>query len=363
MTSQETESPLTYPWKDFLPEFGQLKEVHPGVFWLRLPLPFALDHINVWLLRDEFNGQPGWTLIETDVALDEKEVFWQHLFRHGLEGLPIVRVLVTHMHPDHVGLAGWLCAHWQAPLWMSMTDYTVASLWVQPPSETNSLASLGQATAAHYARNGLTDADLLEQIRARDSYYSNLVGPLPTQFHRLLHGDNVTIDGAQWQAIVGYGHAPEHLSFWCAEKNLLISGDMVLPRISTNVSVHAYEPDSDPLTLYLNSLDNYAHVDGQALVLPSHGRPFYGLHERIKQQHEHHAERLQETYEACAQRPISAADLVPIMFKRPLDAHQMTFAMGEALAHLHALYYAGKLQRQLDDDGIYRFTSIAQEAN
>lgn len=358
--SQKNNPSLTYPWEDFLPEFGTLKEVGPGVFWVRLPLPFALDHINVWLLRDEIDGQAGWTVIDTGVAREEQKALWERIFAEQLEGLPIVRVLVTHMHPDHVGLAGWHCERWQAPLWMSMTDYMVACMWLQPASASNPLLSqVGQATAAHFQRNGLADAALLQEIRARDSYYPSLVSSLPSRFHRILHGDKIRIGAHEWEAIVGYGHAPEHVSLWCPELNICISGDMLLPRISTNVSVQAYEPDANPLTLYLRSLERYAPIDADALVLPSHGRPFIGIHERIRQQHEHHAARLQETLEACAQEDgLSAAELVPIMFRRPLDAHQMNFAMGEAIAHLHALYYEGTLQRRLVD-GVYRFYTVS----
>lgn len=356
MTAQTSIQELSYPFGEHLPEIGQLKEVSPGVFWMRLPLPFALDHINVWLLKDEFDGQLGWTLIDTGVARPEQKGIWQSVFEQGLEGLPIVRVLVTHMHPDHVGLAGWLCAHWQAPLWMSMTDYMVASLWAQPPTQTGSPHHLmGHSSAEHYQRHGLDAPELLAQIRQRDSYYSDLVSPLPARFRRLMHGDTFTIGAHQWQAIAGYGHAPEHLSLWCPAANILISGDMLLPRISTNVSVHAYEPEADPLSLYLRSLDEFADVDEQALVLPSHGRPFHGVHVRIQQQREHHQERLQETLEACqTEVGLSAAELVPIMFKRTLDTHQLTFAMGEAIAHLHLLYHDGRIKRRIVD-GVYRF--------
>lgn len=353
--SRKSNPSLTYPWEDFLPEFGTLKEVGPDVFWVRLPLPFALDHINVWLLRDEIDGQQGWTLIDTGVALDEQKAIWERIFAEHLEGLPILRVLVTHMHPDHVGLAGWHCQRWNAPLWMSMTDYMVACMWLQPASDINPLLSqVGQATATHFQSHGLSDPQLLEQIRARDGYYPSLVSNLPPRFHRILHGDTIRIGQHDWEVIIGYGHAPEHISLWCPEINVFISGDMLLPRISTNVSVQAYEPGANPLTLYLRSLDRYAHIHKDAVVLPSHGRPFRGVHERIRQQHEHHDERLKETYDACANGGLTAAELVPIMFRRTLDAHQMNFAMGEAIAHLHALYYEDKLQRRLED-GVYRF--------
>jgi glyoxylase-like metal-dependent hydrolase (beta-lactamase superfamily II) len=180
---------------------------------------------------------------------------------------------------------------------------------------------------------------------------------MPEAFIRLVHGSKIKIHGHEWQAITGYGHAPEHISLYCPDKNVLISGDMVLPRISTNISVFDYEPMGNPLPAYLNSLDGYKHLPVDALVLPSHGRPFKGLHERIAQQHAHHADRLQEVLDACA-TPHSATDILPVMFRRKLDLHQTTFAMGEAIAHLHALYYDGKLSRSVGADGIIRFTRI-----
>lgn len=354
MTAEISTQELSYPFGEELPDFGQLKQVHPDLYWMRLPLPFALDHINVWLLRDEFAGQDGWTLIDTGVARPEQKAIWQSVFQQGLQGLPIVRVLVTHMHPDHVGLAGWLCRHWQAPLWMSMTDYMVASLWAEPATA-SAHHRLGQLSAAYYQRHGLSDAQRLAEIGQRDSYYADLVTPLPASFNRLMHGDRIQIGACQWQAIAGYGHAPEHISLWCPQANVLISGDMVLPRISTNVSVHAYEPEANPLALYLRSLNEFAAVDEQALVLPSHGRPFHGVHVRIREQQAHHQARLQETLQACQSKEgLSAAELVPLMFKRKLDTHQLTFAMGEAIAHLHFLYHEGRIERRLVD-GVYRF--------
>jgi len=172
---------------------------------------------------------------------------------------------------------------------------------------------------------------------------------------RIMHGSTFRINGHLWSAIAGYGHAPEHMALYCDDKKVLISGDMVLPRISTNISVFDYEPMGNPLPLYLNSLHAYDHLPADTLVLPSHGRPFTGLHVRIGQQLTHHADRLAEVYEACVV-PQSTTDILPLMFKRKLDLHQTTFAMGEAAAHLHALYFDEKLTRELCADGIIRFT-------
>jgi len=347
------EHQLQYPWGDEQPEAGYAKEVAQGVKWIRMPLPFALDHINLWLLRDRIDGRDGWTIVDCGISRDEVKTLWEQVFANELEGLPVLRVLVTHMHPDHVGLAHWLCERWDARLWMSMTDFMVASLW---SSRSTGSGPNGQAAVEHFSRHGLADPEAQDQIRRRAGYYPNLVPAMPTRYTRMLHDDTVAIGGRDWRVIVGYGHAPEHVSLFCAELDTLISGDMVLPRISTNVSVFDYEPDANPLPLYLRSLDRYAGLPADTLVLPSHGRPFKGLHQRVAQQHQHHADRLEEVLQACVQ-PQSTSDIVPVLFKRKLDLHQLTFAMGEALAHLHALYFDGKLARQTGADGIVRFVA------
>lgn len=347
------EHQLQYPWGDAQPQPGAAQTVADGVKWIRMPLPFALDHINLWLLRDEIDGRAGWTVVDCGISRDEVKALWEQVFEQALEGLPVLRVVVTHMHPDHMGLADWLCRRWQAPLWMSMTDYAVAALW---SSRTAGAGPNGEAAVGHFARHGLTDTDAQEQIRQRAGYYPNLVPAVPARFTRLMHGDRVRIGARDWQVIVGYGHAPEHVSLYSGDLRVLISGDMVLPRISTNVSVFDYEPEANPLPQYLDSLRRYDGLPADTLVLPSHGRPFKGLHERIAQQHSHHADRLAEVLQACAE-PCSASDIVPVLFKRKLDLHQLTFAMGEALAHLHALYFDGKLTRRTGADGIIRFSA------
>lgn len=351
------EQRLEYPLGDTLAQPGDPLALADGVYWIRMPLPFVLDHINLWLLRDRIDGRDGWTIVDCGVARPEVKALWDRIFEEKLEGLPVLRVIVTHMHPDHVGLAGWICERWKSPLWISMTDYFVARHWAQPDSGDHSGGGPnGEAAVVHFSRHGMQDPESLEQIRQRAGYYTSLVEPLPGSFRRLIHGDRITIGGREWRVIVGYGHAPEHVSLYCDDLGVLISGDMVLPRISTNVSVFHFEPEANPLPLYLDSLDRYADLPEDTLILPSHGKPFRGLHERIRQQHEHHAERLAEVVEACAE-PLSAADVVPVLFHRKLDLHQLTFAMGEALAHLHALYFEGRLTRSMGADGIYRFTA------
>jgi glyoxylase-like metal-dependent hydrolase (beta-lactamase superfamily II) len=349
------EQKLHFPWGETLPAPGHAIEVAPGLKWVRLPLPFALDHVNVWLMRDTFQGREGWSIIDCGISRDEVRAIWEQVFENALEGAPILRVIVTHMHPDHIGLADWLCTRWNAPLFMTMTDYFVANLWSTPEGRFS--GPTGESAVEHFQRHGLSDPQALEKIRLRAGYYPDLVPSVPKQFHRVMDGDFLKIGGRDWRVIIGYGHAPEHISLYNADLNVFIAGDMILPRISTNVSVFNYEPDSDPLRLYLESLPKYRELPADALVLPSHGRPFTGLHERIAQQQTHHAERLQEVLEAC-KTPKSTADIVPIMFRRTLDLHQLTFAIGEALAHLNALYFQGKLTRATHADGVIRFTTV-----
>ncbi|MFW8566102.1 MBL fold metallo-hydrolase [Orrella sp. 11846] len=348
------ERELTYPFDEKKPEPGYSIEVAPGVHWIQMPLPFALDHINLWLLRDKIDGREGWTVVDCGVTRDEVKELWEKVFDNVLGGLPVLRVIVTHVHPDHVGLAHWLCERWDAPMWMSMTDYITGRHWTTAEKGSS---NGGEAAAQHFAKHGLQNEETLDGVRARSNYYTGLVPRIPDSFVRVMHHDQIRIGDHDWQAIVGYGHSPEHMSFFSPHHKVLISGDMVLPRISTNVSVQNSEPEGNPLKLYLDSLANYGHVPEDVLVLPSHGRPFKGLHVRIGQQHTHHQERFDEVLEACV-TPLSAFDLLPIMFRRKLDTHQTTFAMGEAIAHLNALYLDGKLERRLGDDNIYRFKTL-----
>jgi len=353
------EQKLDYPWGEVMPEPGHAMTVADGLRWIRMPLPFALDHINLWLLRDRIDGRDGWTVIDCGVTREPVKALWEQIFVNALDGLPILRVLVTHMHPDHVGLAHWLCERWNAPLWMSMTEFAIARLWSRPPLDGVGDSGTGGGTGGHLAlrhfqRHGLSNPEVEAKISERGKYYPSLVADMPESFHRIMNGDRIDIGGRSWTVIVGYGHSPEHVSLYSETQQILISGDMVLPRISTNISVFDFEPESNPLPLYLNSLRDYDDLPVDTLVLPSHGRPFRGLHERIAQQCAHHAERLEEVFDACA-RPHTAGEVVPMMFKRELDAHQLTFAMGEALAHLHALWYEGRLVRETGDDGVVRF--------
>jgi glyoxylase-like metal-dependent hydrolase (beta-lactamase superfamily II) len=344
------ESQLAYPFGDAVPTPGTLHPVAPGLSWARMPLPFALDHINLWLLEDEVDDRTGSSVIDCGAGTDATRSAWEQLFAGALAGQPLLRVFATHCHPDHVGLSGWLCERFGAPFWITAGEFGFARMMAAALPGVD-----GPSAIPHFERHGLTDEAMLEQMRSRRNYYPSLVPAVPESYVRLQDGQQLRIGRASWRVITGFGHSPEHAALYSEELNVLVSGDMVLPRISTNVSVFAVEPLGNPLQQYLDSLRKYADLPEDVLVLPSHGKPFRGLHTRIAQLRAHHTERLAEVVAACTE-PRSAVDIVPLMFRRKLDAHQLSFALGEALAHLHKLWADGILRRTTGDDGVIRFS-------
>ncbi|MBS1132549.1 MAG: Beta-lactamase-like protein [Proteobacteria bacterium] len=329
------------------PAAGELTEVAPGVYWLRMPLPFQLDHINLWLLRD---GE-GWTIIDTGFPDDAVRAMWTQIL-DWLDG-PVTRLIVTHFHPDHLGLATWLMEKTGAPLSMTTGEFLTAHVvW-------HEIGGHGARFMVEQFRQHGLDAEHLAKFEQRGSGYRRAVPALPEYYHRLMAGGVVRIDGKKWQILIGHGHAPEHLALYCAELGVLISGDMLLPRISTNVSVFAATPEADALRWYLDSLDEIARdIPAETLVLPSHGLPFTGVQERVQALHAHHEERLQALENSCEQAPQSAAELLDVLFNRALDTHQTMFAMGEAIAHLNYLEQAGRLSRSMDADGVIRYSRL-----
>ena len=334
--------PPSYPFERL--DVGASREVAPGIFWLRMPLPFALNHVNLWLLAD---GN-GWTVIDTGYNSDETRTFWESAFDTILDGKPVTRVIVTHFHPDHLALAGWFAERWNAAVWMTYSEWMQAQL-----NRCGGPTADMEARFAFYAENGMEE-EALDGYRRNRPDFSRIILPLPIQFRRMVDGETFPIGGDGWRVITGAGHSPEHAALWCPARNLLISGDQVLPRITTNISLQCNEPDGDPLRLYLESLKKFAAVAGDALVLPSHDRPFYGLHDRIAALNEHHAERIELAWHACGE-PTTARDLIPHLFRRDLDLHQLGFAIGEALSHANFLVTEKRLERARLADGIIRY--------
>ena len=329
------------------PAAGTISEVAPGVFWVRMPLPFQLDHINLWLLRDG----AGWVIVDTGFANEGVREAWSIVLA-SLDG-PVTRLLVTHFHPDHLGLASWLMARTGAPLSMTTGEFLTAhAVW-------NEVGGHGARYMVEQFRQHGLDQERLTKFATRGSGYRKAVPELPEHYHRLKADDAVAVDGRQWRVMIGYGHAPEHMALYCAELGVLISGDMLLPRISTNISVFAATPDADALGWYLDSLDHLAReIPAESLVLPSHGLPFLGVQARVEALHAHHEERLLALEEACQNAPQSAAGLLETLFQRALDTHQTMFAMGEAIAHLNHLEQAGRLSRSIDTDGVIRYLRL-----
>ena len=328
------------------PAPGTVMEVAAGVRWLRMPLPFALDHINLWLIEDG----AGWTIIDTGINSAETRALWERIFVEALGGRPVTRLICTHYHPDHVGLAGWLTERLGIELWMTETEWRFGferSRVVQD--------GIHPLTAEMYRRVGMSGDALTQLGIARSGHYRSCVLPLPERHRTLSDGMELTIGGRAWRVIVGRGHAPEHACLYCPALDLLIAGDQVLPKISPNVSLWPQDLDPDPLGSFLASLEKLrAAVPATAMVLPSHNLPFFGLHTRLDQLAQLHEYRLTQIETAC-DRPRSAAELMPLLFTRTLDRHQLGFAVGETLAHLVHAASTGRVTRHERADGVWLF--------
>jgi glyoxylase-like metal-dependent hydrolase (beta-lactamase superfamily II) len=334
---------LQYPWPK-TPAPGETIEVAAGIHWLSMPLPFALDHINLWIARDE----DGWTIIDTGIGNADTRALWDRLLERFS---PVKRVILTHYHPDHAGNAEWLCSRFGVELWTTQGEYLTAHA-----VRASAAGYTTEAVLKVFQRNGL-DGEKHAAMSGRGNRYAQMVPGFPHSYRRIIDGDVLMLGQNRWRAMVGHGHAPEHLSLYCEGLDVLIAGDMLLSTISTNVSVWSIDPEGDPLRLFLDSIARYRDLPADVLVLPSHGKPFRGAHERVAQLEKHHRERFAELKDELAKGPRSAGELLPVLFRRPLDAHQTFFAMGEAIAHLHYLYYAGEAKRAPGADGIMRYAA------
>ncbi|HEX6137380.1 MAG TPA: MBL fold metallo-hydrolase, partial [Casimicrobiaceae bacterium] len=332
---------------DSPPQPGETRAIAPGVLWLRMPLPFALNHVNLWLLEES----DGYTLVDTGYGSDKTRALWERHFAQAMRGKPVTRIVATHCHPDHLGNAAWIAERFDCRVSMTHGEFMSAHAIIDERA-----AHGPRDTADLFRLHGMAQADI-DALLALGNRYKRGVPAAPPSFDRLLDDDAITMGGERWRVILGFGHSSEHASLHCADRAVLISGDMLLPKISTNVSVWPSDPEGDPLGRFLESLGAYEALPESTLVLPSHGLPFRGIAPRIAQLRAHHDERLRELQDAIAgaSAPASASDMVPVLFRRELDVHQRFFAMGETIAHLNHLWRHGRVRRLRAADGSCRF--------
>jgi len=317
------------------PAIGEMTEVVPGVFWVRLALPFRLDHVNIYLVEDG----AGYAVIDTGIGDDLTRDIWGALLTGPLRARKLTRVIVTHFHSDHVGMAGWLCQRFGIPLLMSQTEYlTSLSLHLDPK------ALDSEPYRSFYLGQGL-DADTTEKLLNLGQRYLLMVTGLPRTFRRLIAGETLRLGARDFQVLSGGGHSPEQVMLYCEADRLLLSADQVLARISPNISVQAMDPEGDPLGIFLRSLAGLKRdLPADTLVVPGHNLPFVGLHTRVDELTAHHNARCAAIFEACRAASRTAADLVPVVFRRPIDdPHQMGFAFSEVLAHVNLMRRQGRL--------------------
>ncbi|CAH0990181.1 Hydroxyacylglutathione hydrolase [Sinobacterium norvegicum] len=332
---------------------GHVIEVAEGVLWCRMPLPLALDHINVYLI----DIGTGWLIVDTGMKGDKTQTLWLQIIEQHLGGRPVVAVLCTHMHPDHIGQAGWLVNQFKVPFYMSQGEYLHARTF----TATERGKPTSWRTQDYFSQAGLSEQQVTA-ITAGFGGFSKLVEPIPSNYIRLRDGQTFDWGKHQWQVVVGRGHSPEHACLYCPALNILLAGDQVIEGISSNVSVLAIEPDAEPLADWLASIERFKLLPDDLLILPAHRLPFYGLHRRLEQLAEHHEEHLQALLVAC-QQPHTAVELLPVLFKRDITSAVMTLALGECLAHLHELLSRGQLRRDLVA-GVHQFTAtVVAEAD
>jgi len=339
---------LEYPF-EIPPPTGEALEVAPGVLWIRMPLPFTLAHINLWAIADG----DRWALVDTGLRSPETASAWRQLRDGALGGRGVSRVIVTHMHPDHVGMAGWITRRANCRLWMTRLEYLTCRVLVadsgrEPPED-----------GIRFYRRAGWDDDAIEHYRARFGAFGKHTHALPDSYRRIRDGETLRIGAHDWQVVVGSGHSPEHACLYCPALRLLVSGDQVLPRISSNVSVFPTEPDADPLGDWLASIARIRSlVPDDVLVLPAHNLPFRGLHARLDDLSAGHLEGLARLRGRIA-TPRRVVDLFPALFVRPIDdPHLLSMATGETVAHLNRLVAEGEAVAEDDADGVawYRAT-------
>jgi len=335
---------LDYPFETG-PEVGtgQVVDVVAGVKWLRMPLGGALQFINVWAIAD---GE-GWTIVDTGLQTRDTAQAWRMAFKEGLEGKPVTRVIVTHLHPDHIGLAGWMTRKFDCRLWMTRLEYMQCRMLIADTGREAPEDGINFYKAAGW------DEDSIENYRTRFGGFGKAIYQLPDSYRRLTDGDEFMIGDHLWRVVTGNGHSPDHACLYCPELKLLISGDQVLPRISSNVSVFPTEPDADPLKDWMESCAKVkAAVPEEVLVLPAHNDPFHGLHARLDHLINGHERSLRRLKALLTKEPRRAIDVFGALFARPIGPDLLGMATGEGLAHINCLIDRGQVVAEPDSDGV-----------
>jgi glyoxylase-like metal-dependent hydrolase (beta-lactamase superfamily II) len=330
------------------PEAGAAVEVAEGVLWLRLPLPMALDHVNVYALADA----DGWTLIDTGMNSRKTRDIWETALAGPLAGKTVARVLLTHHHPDHVGLVGWFQDR-GAELLTTRTAWLYARMLTLDVQDRPSAESL-----QFYQRAGTSPEMLAKRANERPFNFADMVAPMPLGFTRVEEGETLTLGGRRWRVRLGQGHAPDHITLWSEVDELVIGGDQLLPGISPNIGVYPTEPEADPLTEWLEATARFVpHAREDQLVLPGHKLPFTGLPFRLQQMAENHHQALERLL-GHLHEPQTAAGCFPALYKRPIGEGEYGLALVEAVAHLNCLLRRGQVCRSLRADGAWLWQAV-----
>jgi glyoxylase-like metal-dependent hydrolase (beta-lactamase superfamily II) len=338
---------LQYPF-EAPPDFGAAIEVAPGVLWFRLPLPMKLDHVNVYALD---NGD-SWTVIDTGFATKKAKAIWESLLTGPLAGKPVAQIVVTHHHPDHIGLAGWFQSAHGAELITTRTAWLMGRMLTLDEQQT-----LPPETLDFYRKAGMDAARLQQRASERPFNFADIVAPLPLGFTRIQQGQTIQMGGRSWDIHIGNGHAPEHATFWSRDDSLVIAGDQILPSISPNIGVYATEPMADPISEWIEACERLAPLAREDhLVLGGHKLPFTGLPLRMEHLIENHHSALNRLQDSLTS-PKTAAECFGILFKRTIGDAEYGLALVEALAHLSHLYQHGRASRTLRADGAWVFQS------